>query len=290
MTHPFDLPGPHFLVFYSLLLAVSAGTVYLLWRSLGNQDAFHRPITDPYQIAYLRGGAKEAVKIAAASLAHRGLLRVEKDTLTSEPGESALAAHQLERSILEECIAGSTFRRIASGQSAETAVTLFHDTLVSANLILSNRQRLAVSLLKIATVIALVAVASFKMYVASQRGRHNVLLLFMLAVGGVIAHLKYRLWYTPNGKTVLNDLKIFFERLQPQLGAGAHGGGTAQLTFLMAVFGVASLSSTQYPFLSAFTRQGSSNSGCSSSCGDSSDSGSGCGGGDGGGGCGGCGN
>lgn len=281
MINPFDLPGPQFLAFYLLLLIGSASVVYLYWRSLEDRNNFRRPMTDPYQIAYLRGGAKEAVKIAAASLAHRKWLKVNDETLTSEPGQSVLATNQLEKEILEECLSGGTFQRIGDGSSAAIATKLFHKKLVNENLILSESQHQKALFIKTVIIFVLIAVAVFKIYVALQRGRHNLLFLILLSIGGVIAHLKYSLWYTPNGKTALKDLKVLFGRLRDQTSRLARESENHQFSFLIAVFGVAALSSTEYLFLSAFRPKQGSNSGCSSSCGSS-----GCGGG---GGCGGCG-
>ncbi len=286
--NPFDLYGPQFLAFYSLLLIASGAAIYLFWRTLGQSENFRRPMTDPYQIAYLRGGAKEAVKVAAATLTHRGAANVSGDTITSQAGQSALAVNQLEKTILEDCLSGATLRQLADGRAADVAEKLFHQRLVSEHLILSDDEVQKALRVKIVMVGLLVAVALIKIFIALQRGRHNVLLLVILAAIGVIVHAKFTLWNTPSGSTALKDLKVLFGRLKSQTSQLAQPSQNHQFSFLLGVFGVAALSTSEYAFLSAFKPKLGSNSGCGTSCGSSCGSGS-CGGGGCGGGCGGCG-
>ena len=75
--NPFDLRGPEFLVFYLFLSAIVIGAVFLL-RHVGEKDqAAKPPIDDPYLIAFLRGGAGEALRVTALSLFDRGLLVIK---------------------------------------------------------------------------------------------------------------------------------------------------------------------------------------------------------------------
>jgi uncharacterized protein (TIGR04222 family) len=284
--NPFVLYGPQFLVFYSLLLLASGAVVYLFWRTLGQNGSFRRPMTDPYQIAYLRGGSKEAVKVAAATLSHRRAAKVSGDTITSEAGQSALTTNQLEKVILEDCLSGATLRQLAEGRAADVAKKLFHQRLVSEHLILSDTEKQKALFLKIVVIGTILAVAVIKMLIALQRGRHNVMFLVILAVIGVIPHAKCTLWYTPNGSAALKDLKTLFGRLKNQSSQLVSPSQNHHFSFLIAVFGIAALSTSEYLFLSAFKPKQGSNSGCGTSCGSSCSSSSGCGGG---GGCGGCG-
>ncbi len=282
--NPFDLYGPQFLAFYAVLLLASGAVIYLFWRTLGQAENFRRPMTDPYLIAYLRGGSKEAVKVAAASLTHRRAAKVSGDTITSEAGQSALATNQLEKTILEDCISGATLRELADGRASDVAEKLFHQRLVNEHLILSDGDKQKALLVKMVVIGTLLAVAIIKTLIALQRGRHNVMFLVILATIGVFAHAKLTLWYTPNGSTALKDLKTLFGRLKSRTSQLAHPSQNHQFSFLIAVFGVAALSASEYLFLSAFKPKKGSNSGCGTSCGSSCGS-SGCGGG----GCGGCG-
>ena len=282
--NPFDLYGPQFLFFYFILLFIGGGILFLFWRSLGRDEMGRRPITDPYRIAYLRGGPKEAVKIVAASLTHRRCAKVIGDTITAEEGQAGLATNEMERIVLEECRSGATLQNLAEGRSAATADRLFHQPLLNEYLILSADQRQQALVVKIIVVGSLVAVAAIKILLAMQRGKHNVTFLIVLALFGTIALSQFKFWRTPNGSTALKDLKILFNRSVNQASNFIQPSQNHQFTFLVAVFGISSLSVSDYTFLSAFKPKKGNNSGCGSSCGSSCSSG--CGGG---GGCGGCG-
>ena len=283
MINPFDLHGPQFLVFYSLLIVASGAVLWLFWRTLGESGSVRRPLTDPYQIAYLRGGPKEAVKVAAATLVHRRAAKVSGDTITYQKGQLASTTHQLERAILENCFAGLTLGKLATGRSAEVAEKLFHQPLVNDHLILSGDERQRSVIVKIIIIGTLLAFAMIKILVALQRGRHNIEFLMILAVVGVIVHAKFPLWYTPAGSVALKDLKTLFGRLKSQTKELVNPSQNRHFSFLIAVFGVSVLSSSEYMFMSAFKSEGGSGSSCGTSCGSS------CGGGGCGGGCGGCG-
>lgn len=289
--NPFDLHGPQFLVLYSGLLLVSGVIVYLFWRTQGQNENYRRPLTDPYKIAYLRGGAKEAVKVAAATLTHRKSATVSGDTITSETGQLDLTTNQLEKAILEECHSGATLQQLAEGMSAEVAEKLYHQRLVSEHLILSEDERQKVLIVKILLIGTLLVFAGIKIILAFQRGRHNVMFLVMLAAIGAIAHAMFSPRYTLAGSIALKDLKILFGRLKKQTRELASPAKNHNFSFLIAVFGVASLSTSEYLFISAFKPKQGSNSGCGTSCGSSCSSSSSCGssGCGGGGGCGGCG-
>ena len=83
MTNPFDLSGPEFLIFYGLLGAVRSG---LLWfaRRIPRRTAPRIDYSDPYLLAYLRGGEKEVIRVAAG-IAHRPRLSASEDDHLSPP-------------------------------------------------------------------------------------------------------------------------------------------------------------------------------------------------------------
>jgi uncharacterized protein (TIGR04222 family) len=221
--------------------------------------------------------------VAAATLTHRQAATVSGDSITSDHAQSVLASNQLEKTILEECVAGATLQQLAHGRAADVAKKQYHQRLVSEYLILSDGERRRAVLLKLLVIGALLAIAIIKILLAIQRGRQNVMDLVLLAAIGVIAHAKFTLWYTPAGNSALKDLKTLFGRLRNQTGELANPSQNHHFSFLIAVFGVRRLSTNDYLFLSAFKPKKGGNSGFGTSCG------SGCGGGGCGGGCGGCG-
>ena len=66
--NPFDLPGPEFLLFYTIFSAVVLGGL-VFWRRRAELSAAPARIdlSDPYLIAYLRGGKKEVLRVAQHS-------------------------------------------------------------------------------------------------------------------------------------------------------------------------------------------------------------------------------
>lgn len=86
---PFDLSGPHFLVFYGAFGAVFVGIAALI-RHLGEpEDTPKVNLSDPYLIAYLRGGKNEVLRVATMSLIDRKAL-IAVGTKVSPSSQSAL--------------------------------------------------------------------------------------------------------------------------------------------------------------------------------------------------------
>ena len=102
--NPLNLPGPQFLAFYIVLMIVAAIVARLLKRSLVSPpwlSAQHINV-DPYEAAYLRGGATEAVNTGIAVLAQKHLLKVSKTTLTIKTAAPLPAGtHWFEKAIYQ---------------------------------------------------------------------------------------------------------------------------------------------------------------------------------------------
>src|ERR1700730_12334744 len=79
---PFDLRGPQFLVFYLILGTLVVTLLFMLRRLIDPAGTVKVDMSDPYLIAFLRGGKDEVVRVATISLVHRKLLQVS-DTLVS---------------------------------------------------------------------------------------------------------------------------------------------------------------------------------------------------------------
>src|SRR5262245_29287761 len=101
--NPFDLRGPEFLLFYFLFSLAVIIAIFVLRRRAESGDAPRIDLGDPYLIAYLRGGADEALRVAVISLVDRGLLVMEgrlirrADEVTSE-----MAKNPIEYEILKK--------------------------------------------------------------------------------------------------------------------------------------------------------------------------------------------
>ena len=111
--NPFELPGPQFLAFYAVL---GAGVLFcgvLSEATCGrrrSRSACRR--RDPYLIAYLRGGATEAVRLGVTVLVDRLLLELEGDRVVRRERVSPThGSNDLERAILEQCETATRPRR-----------------------------------------------------------------------------------------------------------------------------------------------------------------------------------
>ena len=114
--NPFDLNGPNFLVFYGLCGAAVCLVLYLL-RLQEPQTPEGAVPTDPQTIAYLRGGATEALRITAVTLLERGALVLGPyDTLRTDPNHTLPRdASAIDRLVCEHF------------QTEEPAVSLFEN-------------------------------------------------------------------------------------------------------------------------------------------------------------------
>ena len=81
--NPFDLTGPSFLIFYICVALMVIIALKLAIDEAEGGALRALPLSDPYQIAWLRGGTPEAARIAVLSLIDRGLLAVSGDNLVN---------------------------------------------------------------------------------------------------------------------------------------------------------------------------------------------------------------
>ncbi|WP_426078173.1 TIGR04222 domain-containing membrane protein [Janthinobacterium sp. PSPC3-1] len=299
-ANPFYWTGPWFLAAYLAFgLVVYYGVRELLLRQeLRNPHAQLTLADDPYRIAFLRGGALEAVKIAAIVLVDRGLLRADGPLLETTSADSLrFAGHDIERDVLRLYLG-------RQGHSKELAVqadafpscqaylqSLTQQELLVGAPLLRRRERV--------TWVAhyvLLTVALVKAIIAVSTGHYNLL---FLAIMTAVFLLKLRGLRTRNtsfaAQRLLSDLRMLFSRLNMRSSRLQAGNGSADMALLAAIFGIGALPLAVYPYLVdlyPLPRQTYSGDSSSGSSGDSSSGGDG--GGDSGGsscgsGCGGCG-
>jgi len=297
LQKPLDLKGPDFL-FYYFCVAVAA---YVLALLLTRAREYARPVpklnlTDPYEIAYLRDGPKEAIRVAIVSLVDRGLLN-PTGSMVKIAGSSAIeqARRPIEKNILAMC-RSATHTDTLLGAGPEADVRSIYEGLLGSHGLVADekaKQLRAAICLPVSALLALFA--GTKVFVAVSRGRTNVEFLVVMAALACMAVYKLINGHrTMLGTSVLADLRTMFQGLKSRQRNVRANSGTNEAALLMALYGIDSLPKTvgagftYVPALFPAPKQapgsGSSNSGCGSSC---SSCGSSCGGG--GGGCGGCG-
>ena len=291
MRNPLDLPGPEFLVFYTLFALVTLGLLYVA-RAAGESGAPPRIDTgDPYLIAYLRGGRHAALRVATITLIDRGLLVADVVTRTVvAPAQVTTPRHPIEQALVRHFEQSHLATTVFGNDALTAACAEYERRLAALGLIPDGARRSARRRLLAGALVVLVGLSVAKVSVAFARGRSNVLFLVMLTlVAGVLAAWVATPRLTSRGRALVADLRRLFARLRARAPSVSPGGASADVALLAAVFGIAALPRSVFPYARLLypkaTSGGSSGgwSSCSSSCGSSSS----CGGG--GSGCGGCG-
>jgi uncharacterized protein (TIGR04222 family) len=298
--NPFDLAGPQFLAFYVVLaVAVHVAFVPLARAVAGGPPAGPSPMdlshVDPYVVAYLRGQQNETARVAAIALLDRKLMVADGDALIAVPNAAAKVRRPLERAVLESFQSRAQAATIFKSDRFKAVVQGCAHELEKLGLLVDPAGRARVVALRLALLALLVGVSLVKVQVAFGRGRHNIGLLAVLTIVSAFATLvRPAPARTALGDSALDTLRSAFSGLKDRASKIQPGGATAELSLLLAVFGLGALAGphkstaeTLFPTAMKQAAAGAdSGSGCgSSSCGSSSCGGGGCGGG----GCGGCG-
>lgn len=294
-VNPFDWSGPWFLLAYLIfgLLVYYLARELLIRQELRNPHAQLSLADDPYRIAFLRGGALEAVKIAAIVLVDRGLLRADGPLLETASADSLrFASHDIERDVLRLYLGRQGHsKELAAQADMLPSCRAYQDSLTQQELLvgpplLRRRERITWPAHYL-----LLTVAAVKAVIAISRQHYNLLFLalllaiFLLMLRGLRTQASS--W---SAQRLLTDLRMLFGRLNQRAARLQAGSSSADMALLAAIFGLGALPLSVYAYVAELypvPRHSSDSS--SGGTGDSS-SGGGDGGGDGGGsGCGGCG-
>ena len=295
MVNPLDLRGPQFLLFY-LCLGIAV-TIVAVWvrRSREHPADPPRPLADYLEIAFLRGGAAETVRVAILNLVDRGVLALSGETVQIAAGEqTAHLFRPTERAIATRARQVSKAAELLADRDVTRAATAeCEPELVRRGLLPSPSQQASRHGLWVLTGGTLAFVAGLKIAVAVARGRSNVGFLVILGfafvvVTFIITHPRR----TAAGSALLADMTTLFKGLKDRASSLRPRENGNDVALLAAIYGVSAAFPVHPDMERLFPRPstgGDSSSGSSgSSCGSSSSScGSSCGGG--GGGCGGCG-
>ena len=296
--NPFDLRGPEFLVFYVALLVVTA-IVARIFRRLSLEpgggagkvgELAHQIAQDPYQVAYLRGGREELLRVAVVSLLERGLLEADGDRVVlADRDAAAKVRHNLDKTVLMVVAGDGDARKLQSHVLAKREADLYGPPLQRLGLLPDHECQRASRALAFVCVLFLWIVAGVKIGVALSRGHHNLVFLVILSIIAplvLIAVTHPRL--TGLGQDTCRCLRDLFAGLHNRNQSLQLGKTTSELTFLAAVFGMVALPTAVSLVLKPLRLQPQTGSGSGCGSGSSCGGGGGCGGGGCGGGCGGC--
>lgn len=301
--NPFHLRGPEFLLFYAVLCTVVIVTLVLLRRAAESGRSPKLNLSDPYLIAYLRGGKNETLRIAMLSLIDRQLLTVKDETVqTAEKVSANMVTLPLEQAMLKIFAKAGSATSIYSSSTLESACSVYEAHLQQKGLLPDEATKAKRRKRRLFAVMIILGVAFARIIQSLATGHHNLLfLLGMMIVASLIAKNYASPRLTQSGKEFLEDIQslyahLKYSKLNPQQGSTSIDG----MMLAAAVFGISAITAystfayahTLFP--RATQNSSASSSSCGSSCGSSCSSSSGsscssssCGSSCGGGGCGG---
>ena len=287
MANPLDLPGPQFLLFYFALGLAVLAWLHLARRRHEDGQLPKVELSDPYIIAYLRGGTFEAARIGCVSLIERGLLEVDDESMF----HTKFDVHGLRMRIEQELVHVFSTRKRASEIFVEpallTACEGYHETLTRLGLLPDKETAQARRRRLLFALAVLIGLAGAKAYVGLTRGRPIGFLILFTLVFSALAVGMHNPRETARGRALLQDLRRLFARLKERAGTLRPGASPAETALLAAVFGLGALPEERFPWAKSLFPKASRGWNTVSSWG--SYCGSSCGGGGCGGGCGGCG-
>jgi uncharacterized protein (TIGR04222 family) len=285
---PFTLSGPGFLAFYAASAVVVLLALRAIMRRAEDGDPPRLAFDDPCMIGFLRGGAPEAIRVAAFSLLDRGLLHLDQGKLrTRSVADVGFARRPIERALLTRFKAPGAADGIGGDAALARHCDEYQVELEKRRMLPDEQQRAARARMMAIAVLGLWLLAAARIAQAVIGGRSNIWFLVALAVlVALFAAVVIRARRTRMGDRTLADLRTLFGGLRRRRAQLAPGGASNEAALLVAVFGLAALPPAFAEVRTALKPTSSGDGGSSGADGSSSDSG-GCGGG--GGGCGGCG-
>ncbi len=265
---------------------------WIIKKELLADDKTLPRLTDPYEIAYLRKGEVEAIKVATVSLIDRELLIYEGDNLeTLDISAIDMVNRPIEKSILTCFEQSRNHLDVFQDINVRQICNEYKESLVARQLIADNtvyKSRLRGLLLSLSILISICCVyAFFKIF--TKRSDLIVCIVVMLFFCFIVIH-QYFNRLTAKGNKVIKDLRFLFNRLVSRAKFLSSGGNTNEVALVAAIFGLRLLPEKSFPFVNRlYSPSSSSDSGASlsvssdssSSCGSccGSGCGSGCGGG-----------
>jgi uncharacterized protein (TIGR04222 family) len=285
---PFTLAGPAFLLFFAAfaaLVAIAYLVVALRAPASGTAPRLGELAAAPYQVAYLRGGTPELVRVAVFNLVDRGLLKAHNESVSRARRESGDYTRQpIDRAILDHCASLCAPESLKSVAAVSKAADAYEDSLRKKGLLLDSAGRSVVASGLVISLALIVGLAGLRLAQAFSRGQSNVFgLLIVTAIAAFVVYRISRVRTSARGREALASLRTLVDRnkvsarLRP-------GGATHEAVLFAALYGIFALPSMLFDFVPQLYPRPQPSSGSNGDGG--GDGGSGCGGG---GGCGGCG-
>jgi uncharacterized protein (TIGR04222 family) len=276
--NPFNLAGLEFLLFYLILCSVVIVALVRFRRTAESGAIPKTSLSDPYLIAYLRGGKNETLRVAMLSLIDRKLLTVNNQTVqTAENVSPNMVSIPLEQGMLTLFAKASSASSIYLSPTLESACLRYENRLKQDGLLPDDQTKVK-RFQRLVMVSGIILGVGFARIVQSLvTGHYNLsYLIMMMVVAVIIARAYYSPRLTQRGKDFLEDIQTLYAHLKNTTENPQHGSAsTDSMILTAAVYGIGAI--TTYSTLSyAHTlfpgvRENSSviGSSCSSSCGSS---------------------
>ncbi len=288
----FDWYGGEFLRFFAWWTAglfLVAGVLRWKLRDLG-ENVGEAP-SDPYLVALLAGGERQAENAALTKLAAAGAVEIGDGT---NPTLCVLKAdatdlHVFERATISAIGGAADMKR--TRQKLAPYLAPMQNELVARGWALSAARTRLVRWVPLLAALLVPGVGIIKWVIGLQRGRPVGFLTAGIIVAGFLALVCFarRPRRTRAGDSVVNRLKKQYRVLKGRRSWANSNETMAALPLAVGLFGLGALAATRYAGLRRRLQPPSGDAGCGGGCGSSGgDGGGGCGGG-GCGGCGGCG-
>jgi uncharacterized protein (TIGR04222 family) len=279
--NPLDLRGPEFLLFYFCFSLTVIIAMVAFRRLAESGDAPRIDLSDPYLIAYLRGGREEAWRVSVISLVDRGMLVMDGRLVRrADNVVYDMVGRPIERAVLEKFRVPGKAVAVLESRNLTQVFQFYQDSLERLGLLPDAAVFNARLMRFLPGLAALVVVGVIKIQIGRSLERPVGFLFMMMIVAIVIAAVTSFPRLTARGKAILEDVTNLYSGLRTQVNSFRPGSASAELTMFAAVFGVAALAESPLGYTQTLFPQ-------TTSSWDSSDGGGGCGGGCGG--CGGCG-
>jgi uncharacterized protein (TIGR04222 family) len=296
-----DLHGPQFLFLYAVFAGILVIAAVFFVDMQDRTGGMAPPPTprdaDPYELAYLRGGANEVIRTAIYALRQKHLIEIaEKGRIkVTGVGPGSLELTRLERRVYEAILPAPLISQLFKTlpENVDRLCAPYRQRLSAEQLLSPPEVKRAAHNALAVGIGLLVALAAYKIAAAVMHGRSNLGFLIIETVAScfVLYGLIQRTASgnaSKRGKALLSQIQLAYSGHA----AAAFGGGAADRNsgaalgasalFMVGLFGFGILKGTPDAALAqqfAASRSGDGGGGCGSS--------GGCGGG--GGGCGGCG-
>ena len=279
--NPLDLRGPEFLLFYFCFSLTVIIAMVVFRRLAESGDAPRIDLSDPYLIAYLRGGREEAWRVSVISLVDRGMLVMDGRLVRRADNVAYdMVGRPMERAVLEKFRVPGKAVTVLESRNLTQVFQFYQDSLERLGLLPDAAVFNARLMRLLPGLAALAVVGVIKIQIGLSLERPVGFLFMMMIVAIVIAAAISFPRLTARGKELLEDVTNLYSGLRTQVNSFRPGSASAELTMFAAVFGVAALAESPLGYTQTLFPQ-------TTSSWDSSDGGGGCGGGCGG--CGGCG-